>query len=700
MKFHSIKYENYRCFKNLLIDFRKTNKTKNIALIIAPNGGGKTEMLFSFWWVLYGFEFKKLKGKESTAYSLNSALYHELANSVNRMEKKCSVELMFEIDGTEYTLKRTETFIKEPNHPVTSMQSVCLSSVKPNGESSLPKEDSEEVERILNRIIPQKILSGILFDGERMKQLSSVDEDSKTAVEGVIKHITNEELFEMCKNEFDELKSEIDKELRKIGRATNNGNLNQITEQIAKYEKKKDESTEELEEGKNLQAQWSLELGDISNQLEQHRESQKYEQQRKQLKEDLADSKKSLDKNIENFYGDLWFGYTLISKPLVDAVRDIVHSEDLPGGLTADAVRSILLNKNCICGHCLGDSERGILEALISKLPPENINSTILEMARHAELDMADTKSKLMRTFGEIRDNETVIAEKKKEIESISSLITDGASAIIRDLEKRRQVIEKKRFESKQRGEKLQSDIENYTKLCDQLLAQRKIVTKNNEQSDLLDKKDTFIRKCLKALVAIDEFNKRESLKRINSKINDAYSILSEDYSRGKRLYVIQYDKADKYGMVSYLQSQYDELYERNRQDGVIDSYRSENKSDDEIKELTILKVRESNSTGQSKVNTLAFAKAILDYSGESREDDSTELTKSYPFLIDSPFTELAGGNLEMSAKNIHSFSEQLIMMISEDSLSDVKPYIEPYVACSYTLQKNEGESSSSLRSV
>ena len=50
-----------------------------------------------------------------------------------------------------------------------------------------------------------------------------------------------------------------------------------------------------------------------------------------------------------------------------------------------------------------------------------------------------------------------------------------------------------------------------------------------------------------------------QSLELINSKINDAYSILSEDYSRGKRLYVIQYDKADKYGMVSYLQSQYDE---------------------------------------------------------------------------------------------------------------------------------------------
>lgn len=699
MKFCSIKYENYRCFRDLYIDFRKTNKSKNIALIIGPNGGGKTEMLFSFWWVLYGFEFKKLKGKESTAYSLNSALYHELANSSELLKKTCSVELTFDVDGTEYTLKRTEVFVKEPNHSIVSTMSVVLSSVKPNGESSLPKDDSEEVDRILSRILPQKILSGILFDGERMKQLSSVDEDSKNAVEGVIKHITNEELFEMCKNEFVDLKKIIDKEIRKVGKATNNSSLNQIEENITKYEKMKESCEHALEEGKEKQTEWLSVLEGISNELEQHHESQKYEKQRVQLREELANEKKDLEKNTENFYGDLWYGYTLIAKNLLDEVRKIVRSEDLPGGLTADAVRSILLNKNCVCGRCLGDDEKNILEALISKLPPENINSTILEMARHAELDMNDTKKKLMRTFNDIRKNETTIAKKKSEIEGISSLITDGTSNIIRELERQRQLIERKRVESKVECEKLQSDIIVYNKMLEQLLSQRKIMTKANSDTMYLDKKDRYVRKCLNALVAVDEFNKRESLKRINSKINDAYSILSEDYSKGKRLYVIQYDKVDKYGMVSYWQNQYDELYEKSARDGTLDSYRSENKSEDEIKELIILKIRESNSTGQSKINTLSFAKAILDYSSESRDDDSTELTKSYPFLIDSPFTELTDGNLEMSAKNIHSFSEQLILMASEDSLSNIKTYIDPFVACVYTLQKNVGESNSSLRS-
>ena len=119
---------------------------------------------------------------------------------------------------------------------------------------------------------------------------------------------------------------------------------------------------------------------------------------------------------------------------------------------------------------------------------------------------------------------------------------------------------------------------------------------------------------------------------------------------------------------------------------------------DDEIKEKVILKIRESNSTGQSKINTLSFAKAILDYSSEVRDDDSTELSKSYPFLIDSPFTELSGGNLEMSSRNIHSFSKQIILMISEESLSGVEGNILPYVCNSYRLAKSDGESNSSLQ--
>ena len=84
MKINRIKYRNYRCFLDAEVVF-ETTASKNIALLVGPNGSGKTEMLFSFWWVLYDFDFSKLSGKTQTPYLLNSALHQTLGNSKNNM---------------------------------------------------------------------------------------------------------------------------------------------------------------------------------------------------------------------------------------------------------------------------------------------------------------------------------------------------------------------------------------------------------------------------------------------------------------------------------------------------------------------------------------------------------------------------------------------------------------------------------------
>ena len=125
-----------------------------------------------------------------------------------------------------------------------------------------------------------------------------------------------------------------------------------------------------------------------------------------------------------------------------------------------------------------------------------------------------------------------------------------------------------------------------------------------------------------------------------------------------------------------------------------ISTGKSEAQVDEEIK----IKIAEPNSTGQSKVNSLAFAKSILDFSSKVREEDSISITKNYPFIIDSPFTELSDDNLTKPAQNIHNFSEQIILMISNESLRGVNDYIEPYVGCRAFFEKNENESFSTIK--
>ena len=112
MKINYIKYHNYRCFKDVTVKFDTDNR-KNIALILGVNGSGKTEMLFSFQWVLYGFNFYTMREKEETPYSLNSALHHELEINPHANSVDCWVELSFNEKGIDYFMKRTEIFMHQ-----------------------------------------------------------------------------------------------------------------------------------------------------------------------------------------------------------------------------------------------------------------------------------------------------------------------------------------------------------------------------------------------------------------------------------------------------------------------------------------------------------------------------------------------------------------------------------------------------------
>ena len=193
MRFNKISFKNYRCFLNGTVAFKET-QNKNVNLLIGPNGGGKTEILFAFWWALYGFDFSSLRAKEHTPYALNCDLYKELQEAEEGTEKSCSVTLEIEHEGTTYIVtkrcdyRKTERKIKEDEY-----QELCC--YLPNGELSLPERNSDNIKKHLNRIIPKSILYGIVFDGERMQKLASTDEAAKNAISGVISDITNVELI-------------------------------------------------------------------------------------------------------------------------------------------------------------------------------------------------------------------------------------------------------------------------------------------------------------------------------------------------------------------------------------------------------------------------------------------------------------------------------------------------------------------------
>ena len=413
MKINYIQYHNYRCFLDAKVSFATTDD-KNIALVLGVNGSGKTEMLFSFQWVLYGFDFKSLREKDETPYSLNSALYHQLEINPHAPSVDCWAELSFTHNETEYFMRRTERFFRQNSKP-SSLMNVSLSYTKKNGERSNPEKDKIKVEEQLTRIIPKSILEGITFDGERMKKLNIVDDSSKKVIKNVISLVTNERLFELCLGEIKDVNNDVSRERNKINKASGNTSAEDLENEIGQL----NDNIEDAEAGivgaeKNLQ-KVDAKIEEISLKLAQLEDAKLLEQKRKGLEKDLERVQKDFASGIDLFQKRLVDGYFLVTDQLIDGVKESLETIDVPAGLTVEAVKSIMKRPKCICGCDMSEDIIQKLNNLLSTLPPDNISSNILYMANQFDREKKRAKKLLKEAYDSMRKSKDEVAKIKAE---------------------------------------------------------------------------------------------------------------------------------------------------------------------------------------------------------------------------------------------------------------------------------------------
>lgn len=688
MKINYIKYHNYRCFKDVTVRFDTTDQ-KNISLVLGVNGSGKTEMLFSFQWVLYGFDFSSMREKEETPYSLNSTLHHRLEVNRHANSEECWVELSFTNKSTEYFVKRTETFMRI-NDKISSIVKVELSHTESNGERTIPETNKEYVEDILSRIIPKSILEGITFDGERMKKLNIVGDQSKETIKNVISLVTNEKLFELCSEEIKDIKGDIRKERMRINRNSGNATAEELEQEIKGLEDELDDKDIELKGILKNQENVKARLEQISLQLSQLEDAAKLEQKRKGLEKDSATAKKHFEQNIDQFYKRLFDGYALVTDKLVNDVKSSIENVDVPAGLTVEAVKSILKRPKCICGCDMNDDIVKHLSEMIAALPPDNISSTLLYMANQFDGEKKRAKKLLKESYQAMKESEDEVAKIKLELSEISSSLVSNVSDKIKELEIERREKDESMGRLNGNEDRCRSMIDQWSKRLKDAKKELEEASGNQEQIKSLEAEENVLELFMNAIKRIGERNSELSLESINGYLTKAYSLLSED--TGRRIYLCQHGRKDKYRLVTYVKSKYDELRSSWINSGRIKTLEDDGLSKSEIHERIVLEVVEGKSTGQSKVNSLAFAKAILDYSNEDRTTDKLKVSHDYPFLIDSPFTELSGKNLDNVAQYIHTFANQIILMADDKSYGGVQQLVAPSVKSTARLLKDSTE--------
>lgn len=703
MRFNKISFENYRCFLNGSIDFEKS-PGKNMTILIAPNGGGKTETLFAFWWALYDYDFSKLTNKEQTPYALNSGLYRKLEQSEVGSSEKCSVTVEFEDNGISYQVKKWCEF-RKTDKQVRVEEYREFSYYKGNGELSLPQRDSEIINKCLTRIIPKNILYGIIFDGERMQKLNTPDESSVNAIRAVINDITNVELLENCTENFMSIRRKLNKELKQVEGKKGSKSLNDILNEESRKLEERDLLNEKLEKNRNELETIEYELDKISNLLSKNKEVQDIENDRKSQRNALANYEKNLDIYYKNFSATLRDGYLFATEKILSDVEDIIKRYDVPQDLTVPAVKSIMKRQKCICGREMDKEALNELKKLISLLPPDNINSTLSEVVRQTRQRIRDMKETAKNNYSLIQTCELQIKECKSNIASLSARITSiddsGESA------KEALQLEKDNSNFTLRKGALINEIPNEeTKIkelsseIDKLREQRENYKYGTNKASKINDQITYIDKCKNAVDRIKDINKETALEEINVNLENSYKLLSEDAERGRKIKIIQHNNDKRYQIAVYMEDEFNRLMNKWKEDGTYDDKINSGLSKIEIEENAILNCIDSNSTGQSKINTFAFVKAILDYSNSPKAEGGIEIKKDYPLLIDAPFGDISAGNLSKSSNELHNFANQVILMIDEDKYNSLKDAFEPYTANKYIFEKVDGKNHSIIKEV
>lgn len=692
MRFRRIKFHNYRCFLDGELFFSEKDG-KNINLILGNNGAGKTEVLFAFWWVLYGFNFKQLRNKEATPYAINQTIYKALVDGEIE-EADCSVEAELEDEKKVYIVKRRAVYKKAFN-TITAKEEQSIRYYKENYELSLPIYDEAEVNKILNRILPKPILNGIVFDGERMKQLSSLDDNSAKAIAGVINDITNVELFEMGKVTFEQVQKSISKKSKQIAKQVGNISLNSLINEINELQDKINEETRNRESIIEKLNDLRKKFDEKSLQLDDIKEAKQLEKQRKEARNDLVQEEAHKETAIHSFATSISDGYLSCCEPLFADVEKLLVEYDVPADLTVLAALNILKRSTCICGTPWSEDMINEIKALIRKLPPDNINSAMGEKVHQLRVSSQDKKKAVKGDFDVLNDSNNRIKKLKELIASLSTQITNSGSEAAGEIEQEYQEIQNEMIKLNAKLQVIESNLPGMEKELDIKKKQKAALAQGHQESIVLEKESAYIEKCIRALGEIKKTNRLIALKQINSRLQEAYSYLGDDYDKGRRIYLVQYDQVRMFQIVTYSETQYQATLKKMIQEGTAASLKALGQSDEEIQEAAIISCVLPNSTGQSKINTLSFVKAILDFAHEPLDDSLFETRKEYPLLIDAPFGDIFDINLANSAKQLHSFSHQVILMLAKESYEGVEQYISPYVNTVhlFEVEPNKGHS-------
>lgn len=618
MKICKIGYENFRNFKDSGEIICSTDG--KVTIIYGKNGDGKTTLHQLFQWILYG-QVHFNKTTTDRLYNLE-------------FEKKCPFSKTFDVmgyiefehDKEKYSVKRTQTYRKDPHDSVKIQEDFSLLKMDDDNNWKRIGKPQETIEKLL----PSGLSDYFFFDGESMiADLRVKGKDSASKLRKALFSMFDLDITENAISHIGrtDLKTTVLGKLYLNKAPVASGNQISITKaQIESTQSRLAALNDEISNAAEKRDGLNEMIKEISEKIGTTKSKADYNLIRNNLKKDRDIFLLNADIAQSDFGDKVMdiFPYLLVSKAVLngkDKLQLKIEDNKLPSGISKKLIH-YLLNADtheCICGNHLSDQEKNHIKKYLDILPPKSyaalysdylgqaekwskINYTsVLEKYIRQSLENENAARKCDRQISDLDDE----AEKSPDIEQ---LVIDrrNAEATVKDL-----------------NEEI------------------------NSKSTVVKKNEIYLKKEMKLFDELTEAS--DENKKVSHKIEIMQSVA--DYFKNR---------------LAQASQEYSELLEENIQnllDEMLTSKRKVKVSPEFSVKVTDSYNDESKSEGQFAVVSFAYIGGIL----RMLQNDKNLSGKEYPLVLDGPFSKLDPDQRQNVVDAIPKFAPQVILFSKDD---------------------------------
>lgn len=661
MKIHKLSLHNFRQFKDFTIDF-STDEKKNVSVVLAKNSTGKTTLMQSVNWCLYGEDETELENK-------NSMLNQAVQKSTQKEKEKYWVEVQAYENEDLYIIRRTKTVFTKTHR--YNDEYVSLEYKNNYGEtiildSSNGPEEEKKINRMINKILTKEMSKYFLFDGERINNLGSNNTKSRRDIQKAISAISGMPIVENAllslkkiersyRNELTE--SANDADLSKINNKRNKLELNisNVEDEIGRLETKLNEQKSEKDALDD-----SLSHFDKIDVL--IKERTKLEYQVDTLSKTIPKLMESIIKSIKE-HRRKTFLYQLSEKYKHLKFNESYREKTIPN-MQANSIDTIIERGVCICGEELTQEHIHHLKEQRDYQPPISNAQLINDFSRNINFltkgidsvydkikDQVDYYYNQIDTLQSYEDN----------IEELNTRIGNADSEEIKNKNTRRKELRAKIFGNTEELGKFKEKNTHLNKQLNNIIREYNIKSKEKGLNDVKKLKVELVKESIDFL---EEKNKKERLERKNMIQEKANEHLKEIIYKNKKIQL-----TDKFEYV----------------------VREENK------EVA------SPSEGERVSISISLILAIIDAHKERLQNNAngglnTEVDKEFSILMDAAFATLDEQFSERISKKLPKSIEQVILFSTMRQYDGpVKRSLQPYLGKLYKLTIPNGDMENQL---